>query len=311
MGIFIAAAIISNAVNPGMPEETHRVLVTLAVSADGSPTPVWREAVIRLRGVAVEMRAKPLSEQEKRWLRLIRDRSIRWPAESAAVATNFPGIHGPAQVRVIVGNQAAEDAFVHDADTIAFDVGRLTSIYGDASSPANAERIDRFFRHEYAHLLQKRWLAKHPFVAKRPLNRALLGMWSEGIGNYYSLSEKWRLPSGQLSPAARDTLERLAPIVAARLAALSCATDAGEARLTADLSMGPFDRKWGALPVALWLAEESAASPTALKNFVAAGPDGVWAMLERHLRPPLTQVIAAAEMQNERCSEEAKLPLPE
>jgi hypothetical protein len=305
MGIFIAAAIISNAVNPGLPEETHRVLVTLAVSADGSPTPVWHEAVIRLRGVPVEMRAKPLSEQEKRWLRLIRDRSIRWPAESAAVATNFPGIHGPAQVRVIVGNQAAEDAFVHDADTIAFDVARLTSIYGDASSPANTERIDRFFRHEYAHLLQKRWLAKHPFVAKRPLNRALLGMWSEGIGNYYSLSEKWRLPSGQLSPAARDTLERLAPIVAARLAALSCATDAGEASLTADLSMGPFDRKWGALPVALWLAEESAGSPTALRDFVAAGPAGVWAVLERHLRPPLTQVIAAAEMQNERCSEEA------
>lgn len=48
---------------------------------------------------------------------------------------------------------------------------------------------------------------------------------------------------------------------AARLAALSCAPASAAEKLTADLSRGKFERKWGALPVALWLDEESRRPP--------------------------------------------------
>ena len=47
--------------------------------------------------------------------------------------------------------------------------------------------------------------------------------------------------------------------------------------------MGAFDRKWGALPVALWLAKEASRSDDALRQFVENGPDGIWAIADRHL----------------------------
>jgi hypothetical protein len=285
------------------PTATPTVLVVPALNSSGEPTELWRKAVAKLRSKPVAMAAKPLSPGEAAWLSLITDRSRAWPAETAELIGNFPAVEAPREVQVIAGNQGAEDAFVHDPYTIAFDVGRLASIYGDPANPANADRIDRFFRHEYTHLLQKRWLALHPFDAKRPIDRAMLDMWSEGLGNYYSLSDKWRSPDGSLTPVARAALARLSPLMVARLAALSCISEPGdEANLTADLSMGSFEDKWGALPVALWLAEESATSPDALREFVRGGPAAVWSLLERRLDAPLARVLDAVRAQDVRCT---------
>jgi hypothetical protein len=219
---------------------------------------------------------KPLTEPERAWRALLEERAARFdPTELDAL---FAPVPPPAFVCIAIGNRGAEDAFTHDATTMGFDVSRLQAEYGDAAQ--NTDRVDRFLRHEYVHLLQKAWLAEHPYPAGTPLRTALLGIWTEGLGNYYSLSSRWR---GASSEPARAALERLHPRLVERLAALACAPRDRAAALLADLSMGKFEEKWGALPAALWLEAEAARSDAALRDFVLAGPDGIWRIAERHL----------------------------
>lgn len=228
------------------------------------------------------------------WTDLIRSRTAHWQTETEQLAQNFAPVRPPEVVSIAIRTGGARDAFTIDAQTIAFDVSRLQALYGDATLPENRERIDRFFRHEYVHLLQKAWLKEHPYPADTPLRVALLGIWTEGLGNYYSLSPRWR---GRESEAARRTLERLEPRFVARLAALACGSR-DSARLLADLSEGRFEEKWGALPAALWLEAEG--SPDAIRAFIVAGPAGVWSFAETHLpadsRAILREARAAAAL---------------
>jgi hypothetical protein len=218
------------------------------------------------------------------WTTLIRSRAPRWESEIPALAAAYAPVAAPDAATIVIGNGGGQDAFTHDATTIGFDVARLQAEYGDAALAENTNRIDRFFRHEYTHLLQKAWLREHPYDAGTPLRAALLGIWTEGLGNYHSLSERWR---------GRSESGLEARFVAT-LAALACASEEDARKLTSDLSMGRFDRKWGALPVALWLD----ADQNAIRELILAGPDGVWSLAERHLpdgsRAILREARAAA-----------------
>jgi hypothetical protein len=277
-------------------EEAIRIMVGVADS--GIPTPQWsamlRERLPPARAEEAGRTRRPLGDAERAWLKLIRSRVPLWERDRQAVARPYAGVVPPSGVTVVVGNQAApgDDAFTHDATTIGFDLGELQSAYGDAARPENAVRIDRFFRHEYAHLMQRAWLTAHPWSSGAPLQSALLEIWKEGLGNYHSLSGRWT-ENGAATQVAKDTLAVLEPRFAARMAAVACATPPQAAALTADLSRGAFDRKWGALPVALWLATEPDAEQ-ALRAFVQAGPAGVWDLAARRLSVPLAAVLAEA-----------------
>jgi hypothetical protein len=111
----------------------------------------------------------------------------------------------------------------------------------------------------------------------------------EGLGNFRSLSETWVGPRGELTPLARATLNDLDPILVERLEKLAHATTEEESALTAGLSRGPFREKWGALPVALWLAEESRGDDQLLRPFVSSGSSGVLALARRQLPPGLAR----------------------
>jgi hypothetical protein len=256
---------------------------------------LWLSMIHRLHGPDATPSSQPMTEAQQAWAALIRSRSQRWESEIPALSAHFAPVPGPEIATIAIGNGGGEDAFTHDATTIGFDVARLHAEYGDAASPENTARIDRFFRHEYTHLLQKAWLAQHPYTADTPLRAALLGIWKEGFGNYYSLSPRWR---GDL---AVKTLSELEPRFVARLAALACASPSTADALTADLSMGRFDQKWGALPVALWLDADASRSPDALRQFVLAGPDGVWNLAERHLSEDLRAVLREARVAADLC----------
>ena len=246
---------------------------------------LWQEMIRKVPG-------PDAPSGESSWGALIRARATQWEAGIPALAANYAPVAAPEIATIVIGNGGGQDAFTHDPTTIGFDVARLQAEYGDATLPENTARIDRFFRHEYTHLLQKAWLREHPYDANTPLRAALLGVWTEGLGNYHSLSEKWR---GEAAAKARAELE---PRFVARLAALACASSEDADALMADLSMGRFDRKWGALPVALWLA----ADEKAIRELVLAGPDGIWALADRNLpdgsRSVLREARAAAALCN-------------
>jgi hypothetical protein len=102
-------------------------------------------------------------------------------------------------------------------------------------------------------------------------------------GNYRSLSEKWILAGGKLTPYAQEVLSRLQPIFVKRISALEYANDAEVEPLLKGLSMGPFDQKWGALTVALGLAQEAKGGDHNLQKWVEAGPSGVLILAQKYL----------------------------
>lgn len=147
-------------------------------------------------------------------------------------------------------------------------------------------------------MLQRTWLDAHPWPLTTPADRALVEAWKEGLGNLHSLSARWRATD---SAAAREALAELGPRFVARMAALACATPEAAARLTSDLSRGRFERKWGALPVALWLATEPGDPVATQRAFVAAGPAGVWDLAGRRLPGPLARALHESREAAERC----------
>lgn len=267
-------------------------VLLLAASLRVSDDPeLWQRMIHKLSGPQAVASATT-TDAQRAWAALIRSRATHWESEIPKLAETYAPAAAPELATIVIGNGGGQDAFTHDAVTIGFDTARLHAEYGDAATAENAARIDRFFRHEYTHLLQKAWLREHPYDASTPLRAALLGVWTEGLGNYHSLSEKWR---GEAAAKARAELE---PRFVARLAALACASDEDADALMADLSMGRFDRKWGALPVALWLA----ADEKAIRELVLTGPDGIWALADENLpdgsRSVLREARAAAALCN-------------
>lgn len=288
------------ALSPSHAEEPSLRVID-GTTETGQATELWRTMIQTLRDRSANGMQKPLTPAERAWAESIRSSSARWESEIPKLVANFPQLEAPDGVRIVIGNRDGEDAFTHDATTIGFDVERLSALYGDAMLVDNVSRMDRFFRHEYVHLLQKAWLTSHPYPADTPLRAALLGIWKEGLGNYYSLSGRWRTAEGGASEAARQRLSELEPRFVARLAALACAPASSAGKLTRDLSMGAFDRKWGALPVALWLDEETRQSDDALRRFVTLGPDGIWPVAERHLDAGEAAVLREARAAAELC----------
>ena len=256
------------------------------VDQHGSATDMWR-AMLRRRldsplYDSVARISKEWTAEEISWRNLIRERAARWEREIPALTLLFDPVSAPVRATIVLGNRGGEDAFTHDSVTIGLDLAALQANYGGAGQPANQDRIDRFFRHEYTHLLQKAWLVTHPWPDSTPFDAALLDIWLEGLGNYYSLSERWKTINGAPSESASRALAELVPTLVERMSALACASREEGEVLMAELSMGRFDQKWGALPVALWLERDQSASPGALRRFVLAGPDGVWTLIERH-----------------------------
>src|SRR5262249_31684921 len=147
----------------------------------------------------IESLAKPYTPSELAWVRLVQSRRPQWEAEVSKLAVPFSPVAAP-DARIVLGNRGGGDAFTHDPHTLGFDVERLNALYGDAESDKNTVLIDHLFRHEYTHLLQKAWVRDHPLRTGTPLQAALAEIWLEGMGNYYSLSDSWRLVEGKPSP---------------------------------------------------------------------------------------------------------------
>lgn len=284
---------------------SQSLAIESGLNLDGTAAPQWL-AMLRRRlsdsaYAAVAPLVKPLTPAERAWESLARSRAPAWEREIPSLAGRYAPAPPPARVTVVLGNRGANDAFSHDSVTIGFDLAGLQEVYGDAGAE-DAERLDRLFRHEFEHLMQKSWLRRRPYSTDTPLEAATLEMWLEGLGNWRSLSARWRADAGRDSEAATRALRELEPVLLARVAALACASPAHAAALTADLSWGPFEQKWGALVPALWLEREASRTPESHRALIEAGPDGIWALADRNLQPALRPVLAEARAAAARCS---------
>jgi len=271
-----------------------RLELHLGVDADGHASAEWRAAIDARGDRAPSWAEHRLTPEEAAWLALVRARLPLWEARLAALALPFEGVEPPPRVPLLVGNQNGEDAFTLGGDVVHFDLSACVRNYGAAAEPENAARLDRFFAHEYTHVLHSRWERAHPETLDSPLARALHAMLREGLGNLRSLSEAWVAADGAPTELARTTRAELEPLLVERLARLATATEAEERELTAGLSTGPFRKKWGALPVALWLAAEARGDDRNLRPWVAAGSAGVLALARGHLAPELAARLPAA-----------------
>ena len=272
------------------PAVTDFFVVTGADEA-GRPTAAWLEAIERYHDPEahseIARTQQPFSQADIRWLDLIRERSAHWPSMIPRLLLPFGDVLPPAQVNIIVGNAGGSDAFIANDVHIAFDVRRMEMLFGSDNA---ADRIDRFFAHEFTHLLHREWRRANQPVIETHLEKALWSCLTEGLGVYRSMSARWTTERGELSPHAIKVLENLQPVFVDRLARLQQAGDTDEAmRLAEGLSFGPFEEKWGALPVALWLALEAKTGDTALRKWVDAGPWGVIELAAMYLPADLAK----------------------
>lgn len=277
-----------SAVNPeGVQGPATELLVRFGQDADGRPTAEWLRAIAifhddqSLREIS--QTSRPLSDEEALWANLIEQRLPIWPEKIEHLLIPFRGISAPGEVTILLGNIGGSDAFIAENKNIALDLNRMQTVYGSANKIDNVDRVDRFFAHELTHLLHKEWRRKFQPTVATPLEQALWGCLTEGLGNYRSLSARWTDDQGNLSAHAKDVLSRLQPILVERLALLEKASPEEAEPLMEGLSMAPFEEKWGALPVALWLSQEARDSDYALRQWVEAGPRGIIDLAAKYL----------------------------
>ena len=270
------------------------LVVTSGVAKSGAPTREWQRAVEEHQGSRQHWSRRPLTTDETGWRDSIGARLRVWQSAIPSLMPPFEGLRPVAKARIVLGNQHGEDAFGIGGDTIFFDLSALARLYGPAAAADNRELLDRIFAHEFSHVLQSRWESMHPFRVATPWDRALRQMWREGLGNLYSLSEEWVTASGDLTPRALGAIAELEPTFVDRLCRLRTASESEEPELRRGLSSGSFAEKWGALPVALWLAQEAKGDGLPLRHFVQAGSDGVLLLARRHLIAGLAALLPPA-----------------
>jgi hypothetical protein len=273
-------------------------VVKLGVTGDGRPTPLWMAAIESRnsdeRTAIIRETVRPFTAAEQEWISLLENEVPKWAKTFPGLTLPFTDIPATETVTVLLGNQGGDDGFTHSTAMICLDLSSWVRAYGAATEPGNVGRVHRILSHEYTHLMTRAWSELHPPELSTPLCRALYSIYFEGLGNFYSLSNRWYGPSG-LSEQAQHTLEELGPTFVGRLLELQHATPEQEERLREGLSAGPFRKKWGALPAALWLRQEAGNDPIGLRKWVEAGPCGMLDLAGKHLPEQLAERLQDLE----------------
>ncbi len=142
-------------------EFTTKLVVRSGQDSDGRPTQEWMRAISVFNNHQslrqISQTPTPISDEESRWAKMIERRATIWPNQIESLRAPFVDIYAPGVVVIFLGNVGGNDAFVAEDRNIAFDLSRLQSLYGPADTALNVGRIDRFFAHEFTHLLHKEW----------------------------------------------------------------------------------------------------------------------------------------------------------
>lgn len=268
------------AVNP-------QIELSVSVRQDGTAESLWAEGSATQVGVEEAerlVRARlPLSSFAADWLNVLDQSAHEFATRFRKIADRFDV--EPINAVIVAGNRGSSDAFGWLPNYIGINVQAFADAYGPPDSES-ADRLGRIAAHEYLHLLTYAHYPDHERYRQTPIDRALWTMFFEGIGDFVSVSARW-LPNqnGDDSPAASEALAILEPLLVERLERLVDATETEEPALRENIASGRFDRKWGSLPVALWLHREARAcgDEATLRAALRLQRRGVLALAERNV----------------------------
>lgn len=229
---------------------------------------------------------RKLTEEEFQWHNLIQRKVKLWPQMIDSIKIPFGNINIDDTTYVLLGYLGNDDAFTFQSQTVCFDLTALNNAYGSALNSANFNRIDRFFAHEYTHLLSNEWARLNKLQISNYQDSILWECIYEGIGMYRSMSAKWFPVGDSLSEVAAKTFEKLYPEFTERMSTIFTSetlTEKEKEALHKNLSRGSMTQKWGALPVGVWLALESNDDDKNLIPWIDKGPDAVLLLAKKYL----------------------------
>jgi hypothetical protein len=229
---------------------------------------------------------RDLTTEEQAWKDLISSKTDIWNTFKDSLAIPFADLKISDTIYVLAGYHGSDDGFTYGYETICLDLTALNNAYGQAELPENNTRIDRIFAHEYTHLLHKAW-AKNKGLKLETFKDSIL--WEclyEGIGMYRSLNPKWQPLQGTVPALTKTTLEEVYPIFVDRLTTIEKANELRaeeKERLNKNLSRGQVNQKWGAFPVAIWLALEANGDDKKLQVWINKGPVAIIQLAKKYL----------------------------
>ena len=291
--VVIASLIATPVAGPALASARHRavtaarrVSVTVAIDRQGRATPQWigliRDRIDANELAGVQMTARALSADDAHWIKLIQIGSADWIRDAGRLDAAFRTGTPPANIDIFVGPEGGDDAFATAPNVIAFDLAALGNAFGNSDPAGWPALVGRLLSREYMHLRldaylndaewSPQWAAKSPFLA------ALRTLYVQGLATLRGLEGDafWVAADGTSSADARKIQDELVPVMLEKLKALSTAPAGPAANaLLHDMTQGPLSRRWGVLPVALWLAADTGFDAGRIAAWIEGNPDGI------------------------------------
>jgi hypothetical protein len=272
-------------------KETGRDTVIIKAGfANRMITPEWKQALntreTKTYIDSLSRLQRDLTVEEQAWQKLIQSKTSTWKNFTDSLAIPFAGIRGSDTTYIILGYHGHDDGFTYGYQTVCLDLTALQREYGRADIPENNDRIDRIFVHEYTHLLHKRWAAQQALILQTFHDSILWECLYEGLGMYRSLNPKWMPVQGGLPAVTQTALHNLYPIFVDRLITVKTKITLSpeeKRALNKNLSRGHVSEKWGAFPVAIWLALEANGNDKNLQQWIDRGPAGIIHLAKKYL----------------------------
>lgn len=268
---------------------SYSVIPVLCISNDRI-SPEWKAALTSRMSKeeldSVSAMTRPINPGEEGWMNLIKARAGVWSRYIDSLKKPFSNCELPATLYVYMGYSGLDDAFTYQYNTVCLDLTAFQLNYGEAGLPENTNRIDRIFAHELTHLMHKDWARRHQYRAADFRDSVLWECLYEGIGMYRSLHLQWLPVNHALPQVSRTALDELIPVFVDNLIEVHTSPildAAARKRITASLSRGRVQKKWGAFTVAIWLAMEANGDDGKLASWIDMGPEAIIGLAKKYL----------------------------
>lgn len=264
----------------------RKVSVTVAIDRQGRATPQWisliRDRIGADELAGVRLNARALSADDDQWIKAIQAEAPAWIKTADQLDVPFRQGAPLAAIAVVIGSGGGDDAFGVAPGTIGFDLSALGNAYGASDPTGRPDLVGRLLSREYTRLRLNTYLAgvgwTPEWAAKSPVLTVLRRMYVQGLSTLRGIEgdPRWVAADGSPSPEAKAAAAELEPIMVERLKALWADPSPRKADvLLRDMSVGPLSLRWGVLPMALWLAADTAFEPGRVAAWIEANPDGL------------------------------------